>query len=79
MRKQLAGLAMVATVFALGADFAVAQQQRPSGASGGTTRPTTTASPSPTGTQRDADTKGCPPGQYKKPGHGKCGPRAHPR
>ena len=80
MRKQVAVSALAATAFALSAGFAVAQQ-RPSGTTTGTApRPTTsTTSPAPTGTQHKADAKGCPPGQYKKPGHGKCGPKAHPR
>ena len=40
-----------------------------------TTSPTTTT----TVRQDESDAKGCPPGQYKKPGHGKCGPNARPR
>ena len=40
-----------------------------------TTAPTTATTVGP----NDSDAKGCPPGQYKKPGHGKCEPNARPR
>jgi hypothetical protein len=75
MRKSVIVSAIAAAAFALSAGLAVAQE-RPKGTTTGTAprTPPSTTSPSPTG-----DTKGCPPGQYKKPGHGKCGPKARSR